>query len=97
MRVTNRNSDEYKNLSKTQRDKFDRSLKSYVEDEFPRFNDTEAKILEDIVSQIKDPNVKGKIDLFTELDACQSCSNLIMEFRRKFPNIELNVYSNSMK
>nr|WP_222125699.1 WXG100 family type VII secretion target [Paenibacillus xylanexedens] len=142
-----RNSDEYKNLSKTQRDKFDRklrklsngnvavadvsipgikkefqahsqihsaesvgsniknfsyskfdrSLKSYVEDEFPRFNDTEAKILEDIVSQIKDPNVKGKIDLFTELDACQSCSNLIMEFRRKFPNIELNVYSNSMK
>lgn len=142
-----RNSDEYKNLSKTQRDKLDRklrklssgnvavadvsipgikkefqahsqihsadsvgsnvgdfsyskvdkSLKSYVDDEFPRFNDTEAKILEDIASQIKDPNVKGRIDLFTELDACQSCSNLIMEFRRKFPNIELNVYSKSMK
>ncbi|WP_348624434.1 deaminase domain-containing protein [Paenibacillus peoriae] len=142
-----RNSDEYKNLSKTQRDKLDRklrklssgnvavadvsipgikkkfqahsqihsadsvgrdvgdfsyskvdkSLESYVDDEFPRFNDTEAKILEDIASQIKDPNVKGRIDLFTELDACQSCSNLIMEFRRKFPNIDFNVYSNSMK
>ncbi|MEK3683772.1 deaminase domain-containing protein [Paenibacillus sp. FSL R10-2736] len=142
-----RNSDEYKNLSKTQRDKLDRklrklssgnvavadvnipgiqkgfqahsqihssdsvgsnvgdfssskvdkSLETYVDDEFPRFNDTEAKILEDIASQIKDPNVKGRIDLFTELDACQSCSNLIMEFRRKFPNIELNVYSKNMK
>ncbi|WP_339246453.1 deaminase domain-containing protein [Paenibacillus sp. FSL F4-0243] len=141
------NSDEYKNLSKTQRDKLDRklrklssgnvavadvsipdikkefqahsqihssdsvgsnvgdfssskvdkSLETYVDDEFPRFNDTEAKILEDIASQIKDPNVKGRIDLFTELDACQSCSNLIMEFRRKFPNIELNVYSKNMK
>jgi hypothetical protein len=142
-----RNSDEYKNLSKTQRDKLDRklrklssgnvavadvsipgfkkefqahsqihssdsvgsnvgdfssskvdkSLETYIDDEFPRFNDTEAKILEDIASQIKDLNVKGRIDLFTELDACQSCSNLIMEFRRKFPNIELNVYSENMK
>ncbi|WP_407944311.1 deaminase domain-containing protein [Paenibacillus durus] len=142
-----RNSDEYKNLSKTQRDKLDRklrklssgnvavadvsipginkefqahsqihssdsvgsnvgdfsyskvdkSLETYVDDEFPRFNDTEAKILEDIASQIKDPNVKGRIDLFTELDACQSCSNLIMEFRRKFPNIQLNVYSKNMR
>ncbi|MFK4439704.1 deaminase domain-containing protein [Paenibacillus sp. RC21] len=142
-----RNSDEYKNLSKTQRDKLDRKLKklssgnvavadvsipginkefqahsqihssdsigsnvgdfsyskvdksleTYVDDEFPRFNDTEAKILEDIASQIKDPNVKGRIDLFTELDACQSCSNLIMEFRRKFPNIQLNIYSKNMR
>ncbi|WP_106768890.1 deaminase domain-containing protein [Paenibacillus faecalis] len=142
-----RNSEEYKNLSKTQRDKLDRklrklssgnvavadvsipsinkefqahsqihssdsvgsnvgdfsyskvdkSLETYVDDEFPRFNDTEAKILEDIASQIKDPNVKGRIDLFTELDACQSCSNLIMEFRRKFPNIQLNVYSKNMR
>ncbi|MDD1504380.1 deaminase domain-containing protein [Lysinibacillus sp. CNPSo 3705] len=56
-----------------------------------------SKILEDISAQIKDPNVSGKIDLFTELDACQSCTNLIMEFRRKFPNIELNVYPENMR
>ncbi|MDM5351649.1 deaminase domain-containing protein, partial [Lysinibacillus sphaericus] len=142
-----RNSDDYKNLSKTQKNKLDRKLdkltygnvavaevtipgvkkefqahsqihssdsmgsnlgdftfsketksfKTYVEDRFPRLNDTEAKILEDISSQIKDPNVPGKIDLYTELDACQSCTNLIMEFRRKFPNIELNVYSENMR
>lgn len=142
-----RNSDDYKNLSKTQKNKLDKKLdkltygnvavaevtipgvkkefqahsqihssdsmgsnlgdftfsketksfKTYVEDRFPRLNDTEAKILEDISSQIKDPNVPGKIDLYTELDACQSCTNLIMEFRRKFPNIELNVYSENMR
>lgn len=142
-----RNSEEYNNLSNTQRKKLDRKLdnltfgnvavaevnikgikkefqahsqihsldsvggdfgdftyskekklfETYVVDEFPRFNDTEAKILEDIASQIKDPKVSGQIELFTELDACQSCSNLILEFRRYFPNIELNVNSKNMR
>ncbi|MGG3799108.1 T7SS effector LXG polymorphic toxin [Metabacillus fastidiosus] len=77
--------------------KQDKFFETYVEDDFPRFNDTEAKILEDISSQIKDANITGKIDLFTELDACQSCTNVIMEFRRKFPNIELNIYSKNMR
>jgi ribosomal protein L18E len=67
----------------------------YVEDGFPRYNDTEAKILEDIASQIDDPSISGEINLFTELDACQSCTNVILEFREKFPNIKLNVYTNS--
>ncbi|WP_307802256.1 deaminase domain-containing protein [Bacillus arachidis] len=60
---------------------------------YDRFHDTEAKILEDIASQIKDPNIFGKIDLYTELDACQSCSNIILEFRKKYPNIQLNIYT----
>ncbi len=72
-----------------------RFFESYVEDVFPRYNDTEAKILEDIVSKIKDSNTKGVINLYTELDCCQSCSNLILEFRRKFPNIKLNVFTNN--
>ncbi|WP_097007035.1 deaminase domain-containing protein [Lacrimispora amygdalina] len=58
---------------------------------FDRFHDTEAKILEDIASQITDPNISGTIDLFTELPACQSCTNIIFEFKRKFPNIILNI------
>jgi hypothetical protein len=37
-----------------------RLFETYVIDEFPRLNDTEAKILEDIASQIKDPKVSGK-------------------------------------
>ncbi|WP_429955336.1 deaminase domain-containing protein [Enterococcus sp. AZ192] len=60
---------------------------------FDRFHDTEAKILEDIASKIKDSNASGSIDLYTELPACQSCSNIILEFRKKFPNIELNVFT----
>ena len=31
--------------------------------------------------------------IYTELDACQSCTNIIFEFRRMFPNIKLNVFS----
>ncbi|WP_255377327.1 deaminase domain-containing protein [Listeria sp. ILCC797] len=60
---------------------------------FDRFHDTEAKILEDIASKIKDPNTSGSIDLFTELPTCQSCSNIILEFREKFPNIKLNIFT----
>ena len=61
-----------------------------------RYHDSEAKILENITSRIKDtPNVKGKIDLYTERDCCDSCKNLISEFRNKFPNIELNIYTDN--
>ena len=66
---------------------------SYTIDKFPRYNDTEVKILEDIASKIKDPNTSGSIDLFTELPACQSCSNIILEFRKKYPNIKLNIFT----
>lgn len=70
-----------------------RLFKTYQVDKYPRYHDTEAKIIEDIVSQIKDPSIKGEINLYTELPACQSCTNIIFEFRRHFPNIKLNIYS----
>lgn len=73
----------------------DRIFKNYVEDDYLRYNDTEAKILEDIASQLKDPNIKGEINLFSELDCCQSCSNLILEFRKKYPNIKINITTNN--
>ena len=51
-------------------------------------------ILEDIASKIgNNRNVSGTIDLFTERAACASCSDVIMEFRRMFPDIKLNVYT----
>ena len=62
-----------------------------------RYHDTEAKILEDIASQIKEPNISGTINLFTERPPCESCSNIIEEFKEKFPNIELNVFSEKGK
>ena len=70
----------------------ERIFTTYVDDQYPRYHDTEAKILEDIASQITDSNVSGTINLYSELPCCQSCSNIILEFRRKFPNIKLNVY-----
>lgn len=76
---------------------------SYLKDEkvfttyqdvgYPRLHDTEAKILEDIASKINDDSMSGAINLYTELPACQSCTNVIFEFKRKFPNIRLEVYS----
>ncbi|WP_255377402.1 deaminase domain-containing protein [Listeria sp. ILCC797] len=32
-------------------------------------------------------------DLYTELPTCQSCTNLILEFRYKYPNITLNIFT----
>lgn len=52
----------------------ERIFTSYVDDRYPRFHDTEAKILEDIASQITDPNVRGTINLYSELPCCQSLS-----------------------
>lgn len=70
----------------------ERIFTTYVDDQYPRYHDTEAKILEDIASQITDTNISGTINLYSELPCCKSCSNIILEFRRMFPNIELNVF-----
>ena len=51
-------------------------------------------LLETIVQQLgNNRNVSGRIDLFTELKACQSCSNVILEFRNRYPNIQLNIFT----
>lgn len=70
----------------------ERIFTAYVDDQYPRYYDTEAKILEDIASQITDPNVSGTINLYSGLPCCQSYSNIILEFRKMFPNIELNIF-----
>lgn len=65
---------------------------------FPRNNDTERKILEDIAHQLgNNKQTKGQIDLYTELPACRSCSDIIIKFRQEYPNIKLNVYSGEFK
>ncbi|MED4755806.1 deaminase domain-containing protein [Priestia megaterium] len=61
-----------------------------------RDSDTEYKILNDIASQLgNNIDVKGRIKLFTELDTCDSCSQVIAEFAKKYKNIELEVIHNN--
>ena len=56
--------------------------------------DGEYKLLETIAQRLgNNRNVSGRIDLFTELKACQSCSNVILEFRNRYPNIQLNIFT----
>ncbi|MDP4099121.1 hypothetical protein OIN60_20580 [Paenibacillus sp. P96] len=60
--------------------------------------DTEYKILNDIASQLGgNKNAKGTINLFTERLTCRSCSDVIMDFRREYPNIKVNVLTNDGK
>ncbi|MFP7473417.1 deaminase domain-containing protein [Niallia taxi] len=63
-----------------------------------RDSDTEYKILNDIASQLgNNTKATGKIKLFTELDTCDCCSQVIAEFAKKYRNIELEVIHNNGK
>jgi len=68
--------------------------------------DTEVKILEEAARRMGATNPsqvytqsRGRIDLYTELAPCYSCGGsrnfpdgVIQQFRKMFPNVELNVY-----
>jgi len=57
-----------------------------------RAYDSEYKLLEELASRyVQTPEVSGTINLFTERLPCDSCSNVIQQFRRRFPNIILTV------
>lgn len=57
-----------------------------------RSTDTEAKILNNIANQLgNNINAKGTITLFTEREPCASCTINIDQFRKKYPNINLNI------
>ena len=55
-----------------------------------RDKDTEAKILEELLSQTT-PEYEGKIRLFTERDVCSSCANIIKQFAAERPKSKIEV------
>lgn len=67
-----------------------------------RPSDTEAALLEYVSSQLQsykqripgatDINLTGKLAIYTELTPCNSCQNIVRQFRGKYPNIGLDVY-----
>lgn len=64
---------------------------------FNRIYDSEYKILSEIDKQLNgNTAATGKIILFTELKCCESCTDVIIQFSEKYPNIEIEViYNNS--
>lgn len=57
-----------------------------------RAYDSEYKLLEQLASQYaQTPEVEGTINLFTERSPCDSCTNVIEQFGRRFSNIILTV------
>ena len=56
----------------------------------PRAFDSEVKILEDIANRYQNnPNVSGKIYLFSERPFCPSCKGVVEQFEAMFPNIKV--------
>ena len=57
-----------------------------------RAYDSEYKLLEKLASRyVETLEVAGTVNLFTERPPCDSCSFVIEQFRRQFPNIALTV------
>lgn len=57
---------------------------------------TEYKILSEIERQLKNaPNASGKIKLFTELECCDSCTDVIAQFLERHPDIEIEIVHNN--
>jgi The BURPS668_1122 family of deaminases len=57
-----------------------------------RAYDSERKLLEEVgLRYVQTPEVQGRVNLWTEREPCDSCCEVIEQFRRRFPNIRLTV------
>ena len=54
--------------------------------------DSEVKLLEDIAKDLSE-DAKGRISLYTERKPCSSCDSVIQQFRKRFPNIIVEITS----
>ncbi len=63
-------------------------------DAYTRQWDTEFKILNDVALRLgNNRNATGSINLFTERLTCTSCTDVIFDFKDRYPNIQLNVFA----
>ncbi|MEE2729947.1 MAG: type VI secretion system tip protein TssI/VgrG [Pseudomonadota bacterium] len=63
-------------------------------DAYTRQWDTEFKILNDVALRLgNNRNAAGSINLFTERLTCTSCTDVIFDFKDRYPNIQLNVFA----
>lgn len=63
---------------------------------YSRIYDSEYKILSDIDRQLKgNTAATGKILLFTEKECCDSCTDVIIQFCERYPNIDIEIVHNN--
>ena len=57
-----------------------------------RVVDAEYKILDNLAATLgNNRNASGSVTLFTELPTCASCTSVIDQFRRRYPNVTVNI------
>lgn len=56
--------------------------------------DTEFKILETLYQRLG-PNsqASGRVNLISEKMVCSGCTNIVTQFRERYPNIQLNIFT----
>ncbi|MNJ75513.1 hypothetical protein D3C77_726210 [compost metagenome] len=61
--------------------------------------DTEYKILNDLAARLdkldNPSDIRGTLKMFTEKDTCVSCNNIIQQFHRDYPNIDIEIIHNN--
>ncbi|NLU18549.1 MAG: filamentous hemagglutinin N-terminal domain-containing protein [Serratia liquefaciens] len=62
----------------------------------PRNTDSEYKILDNLADKLgNNVAAKGKITIFTERTACESCLGVVDQFQKKYPGIKIDVLDNN--
>ena len=61
------------------------------DDCWPRYMDTEVKILEDLAARLPDPSVSGRLRLYTDLYPCASCRHVMAQFLAIYTNVRMQV------
>jgi hypothetical protein len=58
---------------------------------FPRYADTEYKIIEDLAARLPDPSVTGRVRIYTDLYPCASCRHVMEQFLSVYTNVRMQV------
>ena len=61
------------------------------DDCWPRYMDTECKILEDLAARLSDPSAAGRVRLYTDLYPCASCRHVMAQFLASYTNVQMQV------
>ena len=61
------------------------------DDCWPRYMDTEVKILEDLAARLPNPTASGRVRLYTDLYPCASCRHVMGQFLAIYTNVQMQV------